>query len=59
MAVVFQCTDCGTDWESKVNRSGPRYCAPCIEVRRKNKTGPMKTRMRDSCLEFMSVRTLR
>jgi len=44
MTVVFKCADCDNDWESKVNRAGPRYCEPCIVIRRKNKTGPVQQR---------------
>ena len=44
MSVTFQCADCGSDWESKVNRSGPCYCEPCIVIRRKNKSGPVQAR---------------
>ena len=40
--VIFNCADCGTEWESKVNRKGPRYCAPCIEARRRLGTGPVQ-----------------
>lgn len=57
MAVTFQCTDCGADWESKVNRTGPRYCAPCIEVRRKNKTGPVQTKRANGELEPTTPQT--
>ena len=42
--VTFNCSDCGTLWESKVRRSGPRYCKPCIEKRRKEGRGPIQER---------------
>lgn len=40
--VKFNCADCGDQWESKVERRGPRYCKPHAEKRRKEGTGPIQ-----------------
>lgn len=40
--VTFQCADCGQEWETKVERKGPRYCKTCAEKRRKEGRGPVQ-----------------
>ena len=40
--VKFYCVECGIEWESKVNRYGPRRCKPCAEKARKEGRGPVQ-----------------
>ena len=42
-AIEYTCEDCGKTFQSGRRRSGPLYCASCVEERRKVGLGPRQT----------------
>ena len=53
--VIFNCADCGIEWESKVERQGPRYCRPHAEKRRNEGTGPIQEKRKADRFGMSSV----
>ena len=58
MAVKFQCERCGIDWESEVNRKGPRHCRACAETVREEGNGPIQQQRKEQkFVELAEART--